>query len=421
MKVLVLGSGAKDHAISWMFAKSKRITGLYIAPGNAGTERIGKNINIDISNPEQVYEACRAFSIDYVFAGTEKPLAAGVVDFLKTKGIKTFGAHKAALRLESDRAFSRGFTERYEIPSSSYTICSSKDEIQKYIDEHKDVRFVMKLNGLAPSRVMLDSADSAQLLTFGFKHVEHDAVIIEEHLKGTPLTITTFIDEKGYLILPVCSDYTKAEDFNKGKATGGMGSICPVPVLNKTAYQDIIDSIIEPTLLGMLEEEITYKGVLIFSIILTDNGAKLVDFHVRFNDPATQAMVPLIHSDLIDIIDAIEEERITTFNLELTSQTAVAVVIASEGYPESTQEDIRMIDIPNYINHNTRTEKSLLFYGAVDRDEQGLHSNGGRCFTVVGLGTNILEANERAYAIVPHVNFPNSWYRSDIGNHFFDE
>ena len=293
MKVLVLGSGAKDHAIAWMFSKSRRIAGLFCAPGNAGTALLGTNLpDINPSDPESVAKACRKYGISYVFAGTEEPLAAGVPDYLRSLGIATFGASSVAMKLDGDRAFARAFSDYYEIPTSKYSSFSSLPDLQKYLDQNKGIRFVIKKNELAPSRIMLDSSDSDRLLAFAGGLLKDGNIIVEEHLKGMAITLTVLIDEKGYMLLPVCSDYTKASEQEQGAATGSMGSICPVPVLTADLQHHIINHIIKPTVEGMKKEGMSYKGVLIFSIILTNDGPKLVDYHVRFNDPATQAMAP---------------------------------------------------------------------------------------------------------------------------------
>jgi phosphoribosylamine--glycine ligase len=419
LKVLVLGSGAKDHAISWLFSKSKRITGLFIAPGNAGTEKIGLNLaEVNPSDPQAVIEACATYGIDYVFCGTEAPLAAGVVDRLLEQGIKTFGAPTASLRLEGNRSFAREFTDRHEIPTPEHFIAEHESQLSTFLDENPGKRFVIKRNGLAPSRVMIDSEDRNQLTEFGENLLSDGEILIEEHLKGIPLTVTIITDGKDYQMLPLCSDYTKAEEHDKGAATGGMGSICPVPVLDQNSEKEVIDRIVEPTLAGLAEEHLSYKGVLIFSLILTETGPKLVDYHVRFNDPATQAMAPLIASDFIDLLEAVHNDTISQVPLKISNYSAVAVVIASRGYPD-TPETGKLVRLPTYAGSNMIFDQTITFFGAADRNQELLRTSGGRCFTVVGIGTNILEANEAAYRLINEISFDGAWYRSDIGNKFF--
>ncbi|MCF7943201.1 MAG: phosphoribosylamine--glycine ligase [Spirochaetia bacterium] len=423
MKVLILGSGAKDHAITWLFSKSRRISGLFIAPGNAGTAMLGTNLPaIDISSPESVAEACRKYNISYVFAGTEAPLANGVPDYLRSLGIRTFGASSNTMRLEGDRSFARTFSDRYNIPTSRYTAFSTLMDFKTYLDKNEGRRFVIKRNELAPSRIMLDSNNPELLLPFAGKLLQNSNIIVEEHLKGMPLTLTVITDENGYILLPVCSDYTKSGEHDRGAATGGMGSISPVPIIKTTLRDQIFQRILEPTFEGLKRERLTYKGVLIFSLILTTEGPKLVDYHVRFNDPATQAMAPLIQSDFLDIIEALEEQEIENFNLELSNQSSVAVVVASKGYPENPLLHKTVSDLPYFSKNSLPYNSSMLFYGAVSESAPNqLVTTGGRCFTAVGLGTNIIEANSRAYSFIQDIQFEGAWFRRDIGNRFFED
>ncbi|MCK5156046.1 MAG: phosphoribosylamine--glycine ligase [Spirochaetales bacterium] len=422
MKVLVLGSGAKDHAIAWMFSKSRRIGGLFIAPGNAGTSMLGTNLpDINPSDPKSVEAACRKYDISYVFAGTEAPLAAGVPDHLRSLGIPTFGASSAAMRLEGDRTFARAFSDRYKIPTSKYLLFTSLSDLQDHLKQNQGTRFVIKKNELAPSRVMLDSSDPDKLLAFAGGLLKNGNIIVEEHLKGMAITLTVLIDEKGCMLFPVCSDYTKASEHDKGAATGGMGSICPVPIVKSSLQEQITNHILTPTFEGLKKEGMTYKGVLIFSIILTENGPKLVDYHVRFNDPATQAMAPLIQSDFLDIIEALQNQDIEKFNLEISNQSSVAVVVASQGYPENPVIERKVSELPFFSKNTLVYNSAMLFYGAVSESGSNLITNGGRCFSVVGLGTNIIEANSRAYSYIKDIRFEGAWHRKDIGNKFFED
>lgn len=283
MKVLVLGSGAKDHAITWWFSQSRLIEGLFIAPGNIGTQYIATNLAIDPSDPEQVYDACKTHSIDYVFIGTENPLFTGVIDYLNERGIETFGAPSRALKLEGDRNFSRMFTDRHNIPTPTHVLFDDEKKLSDYLKSHSGKRFVVKSNTIAPSRVMVDSADYDTLLNFSKTILATGPIILEDHLEGLPITVTLLLDNNGYLALPTCSDYMKSE--SGGLPTGGMGSICPVP-LQQEVTDSLFETIIEPTLFGLKAERMAYKGVLTISVIITKDGPILVDYHVRFNDPA---------------------------------------------------------------------------------------------------------------------------------------
>ncbi|NMA22992.1 MAG: phosphoribosylamine--glycine ligase [Spirochaetales bacterium] len=417
MKVLVLGSGAKDHAITWWFSQSRLIDGLFVAPGNIGTQYIAKNLAIDPADPEQVYEACQEHGIDYVFVGTENPLFTGVIDHLNERGIETFGAPSRALKLEGDRTFSRMFTSRHNIPTPRHTLFTDAKQLSEYLKAHEGERFVVKSNAIAPSRVMIDSSEYQALMDFSETILATGPIILEEHLEGLPITVTLFLDNNGYLVLPTCSDYMKSE--TGGLPTGGMGSICPVP-LQEEVQQALFERIIDPTLFGLKAEKMAYKGVLTISVIITKNGPVLVDYHVRFNDPAAQAFVPLIQTDLVEILIAMRNDTLSELTLDLSTNSAVALVVASEGYPHKPIVGKPLEPIPTPLMLNAFETAPRFFFGGVHEVEGTAQTTGGRCVTVVGIGYNIMNANKNAYKGVEHVHFEGAWYRKDIGDKFFE-
>ena len=293
---------------------------------------------------------------------------------------------------------------------------NNEDDLSEYLKRHKGERFVVKSNTIAPSRVMIDSSDYDALMKFSRKILATGPILLEEHLEGLPITITLLVDNKGYMMLPPSSDYMKAG--HGGLPTGGMGSICPVP-LQESVSQALIDTIIEPTLFGLKAEKMAYKGVLTISVIITKQGPILVDYHVRFNDPAAQAIVPLIKTDIIDILTAMKEDTLSSFNLEVSTNSAVALVVASEGYPEEPVTGKKFEPIPAALMLNAFMGSPFYFFGGVHSDNGSLLTNGGRCVTVVGIGYNIMDANKNAYKGVKHISFPGAWYRPDIGDNFF--
>ena len=417
MRILVLGSGAKDHAIAWWFSQSRLIDGLFVAPGNVGTESIATNLSINPSSPEEVYQACLENTIDYVFIGTEAPLFTGVIDYLNERGIDTFGAPSRALKLEGDRNFSRTFTDRHNIPTPTHHIFETEEPLSAYLKRHEGERFVVKSNTIAPSRVMIDSSDYDALMTFAKSLLPTGSIMLEEHLGGLPVTITLLLDNNGYLMLPPSSDYMKAGEG--GLPTGGMGSICPVP-LQEEVLKSLVETIIEPTLYGLKVERMAYKGVLTISVIITKKGPILVDYHVRFNDPAAQAFVPLVRTDILDILNAMKNDPPTGFKLEVSTKSSVALVVASAGYPEKPVVGKELEPIPAALMLNAFQGAPFYFFGGVNAMNGKLLTTGGRCVTVVGIGKNIMDANKNAYKGVKFISFPGSWYRPDIGDRFFE-
>lgn len=420
MRVLLLGSGAKDHAVAWWFSKSCFLSALFVAPGNLATAKFATNLpSVNIADPGDVYQACVDNRIDFVFIGTETPLFTGVVKYLTDRGIETFGAPSGSLKLEGNRAFSRAFSARHNIPVPRGSFFSDKESLRKYLERHKGETFIIKSNSVAPSRIMLSSSDTAALMRFAETLFPKGDVLLEECLDGVPATCTLLVDRNGYLALPVTSDYMK-KSADDQTPTGGMGAICPVPMLERLKDK-IRERIIDPTLYGMQVEQLSYKGVLTLSMMIRNNEEPyLVDYHVRLNDPATQAMVPLIDTDIISLLYAMRDDRIGTMELSVSDKCAVAVVLASEGYPlhpligrEVTGLSARLMeplsDTPN------------VFIGAIQESDGGKAiTTGGRNITVVGNGANLQEANKNAYDLIRKKAFRDLWYREDIGNAYFE-
>ena len=419
MRILVLGSGAKDHAVAWWLSRSAYISELYMAPGNPGTADIAINLpDTDNSDCEAVYRAVKEYSIDAVFIGTEAPLLAGVREYLAERGVLCFGATKEAQRLEDDKAYARAFTERNGIPTPESYLFSDLESLKKHMDKYEEgKRYTIKSNSMTPSRVVLSSAEKNAILAYARILFSRGPVLLEDYVPGIHVTATLFLDKNGYLLLPLASEYTNVS-HSEGTPTGGMGAIAPIPL--KPEHKKIIeDKIIIPTLNGMKKENILYKGVLTLSIILNTDGPVLVDYHVRLNDPATQAMVPIIKTDMLEILRAMEKDNVGSIDLQTTNECTVAVVLAAPGYPmqPETGREIKGIDYSYLMNINT---KPLVFVGAVKKTSDGRYfTAGGRNITIVGRGDSLQDANEKAYALIQRRKLDALWYRDDIGNKFF--
>lgn len=419
MRILVLGSGAKDHALAWWLSRSAYISELYMAPGNPGTGDIAINLpDTDNSDCEAVYRAVREHNIDAVFIGTEAPLLAGVREYLAERGILCFGATKEAQKLEDDKAYARAFTERNGIPTPNSYLFSDQESLKKHLEGSEEgKRFTIKSNSMSPSRVVLSSSDKSAILSYARILFSRGPVLLEDHVHGIHVTATLFLDKNGYLLLPLASEYTNVSHF-EGTPTGGMGAIAPIPLKNEYKKQ-IEEKIIIPTLNGMKKENISYKGVLTLSIVLSEEGPVLVDYHVRLNDPATQAMVPIIETDILEVLMAMEKDTVGSVKLRTTNECTVAVVLAAPGYPmqPETGREIKGIDYSYLMNINS---KPLVFVGAVKKTSDGRYfTDGGRNITVVGRGDSLQDANEKAYLLIQNRPLDALWYRDDIGNKFF--
>ena len=419
MRVLVLGSGAKDHAMTWWLSKSCFISGLFVARGNYCTPDIAEKLeNVDPSDGESVYKACLEHDIDLVFVGTEAPLLTGVIEYLNTRGIKTFGAPSKSIKLEDDKAFSRSFTDRHNIPTPRRSLFADIEHMEKYLERHKGKDFIVKSNNISPSRETLSSSDTGKLLEYAKRLLEKGPVFLEEYVPGLPITATILLDNKNYLSLPIVSEYTRRMEGDD-IPTGGMGAICPVPIHEDIA-EAIKEKIIDPTLYGMKVEQLSYRGVLTFSIIIKDDREPvLVDYHVRFNDPAAQAFVPLIENDFLDILMAMNKDELDKVSLKTSQDFTVAVVLASEGYPMDSRIG-REVKGLTHIRRSGIEKLPLIFCGAVDTDSNGKPvTTGGRAVTVVGKAKSIQEANKKAYHTMAGIHLEGGWFRNDIGNRFF--
>jgi len=417
VKVLILGSGAKEHALAWSIAKSHILTGLYVAPGNSGTAEIAENIEtVDIKNPSKVVELCKSLEIDYCLAANLPSLNNGVVDALQKAGISVFGAPQRTARLETDRLYAREFMKRHSIPSSSTETFTEYDDFENFIQTSQG-HMVLKRNHPLSSLNVFDSTNKDKLLEFGKNILSQEPLLVEPFESGYNLSIFALIDGKNYILLPPVSDYHKARDNDFGAITNGMGAICPVPVLKEDTCSKIRTTIIEPTFKGMQQENLLYKGVFFFSLLVQKDEVRVTSFHVRFGDPEAQVILPLLESDFGNLIMSLEEGTIDRFPLKISSNSAVGVVIAGEGYPQ-IQPASKPVEIVSKYPDRT----NLLFHGATHKNGDGkIYTHGGRCFTVVGIGQNIVKANSHAYSGIKRVNFEGAWNRNDIGNRFFEE
>lgn len=412
MRVLVIGSGAREHAAAWKFTNSKRISGLFIAPGNAGTEDLGTNIDIDVMDNSAVLQVVKENNINFVFIGPEIPLANGLADALRENGINCFGPGKEAAQLESSKAFSKAFMKRNNIPTAEYVEFSDKGKYTKYI-EKLDKKVVVKKSGLAAGKGVLESDDKKEMLDFGLEALKNDKVVVEEFLEGFEVSIFVLSDGKNYKILQPCTDHKKAYDGDKGPNTGGMGAITPVPWVDEELLDKIEKETIIPTVNGLNKDNLNYKGVIYVGLMITEDGPKVLEYNVRFGDPEAQIIFPTIKSDFCNVMDAITEESLNSYNVRLSGKSAVCITIAAEGYPGPYKKG-SVATLPELDE-----ETGIVFHASTKMSNDSVITGGGRCFTAVSTGDNTLEACENAYNVAKQVKFDGSWYRKDIARKFF--
>ncbi|MDP3176904.1 MAG: phosphoribosylamine--glycine ligase [Spirochaetaceae bacterium] len=429
MKVFIVGSGAREHAMAWAVARdlahgSRRSArdGIVCLPGNAGTEQVARNLAIDPADTKAVLAACRDLKPDLVIVGPEGPLAAGLIDSLHENGIAAFGPPRNAATLESSKSSARSFSERYKIPCARTARFQDSSSLKRYLSENVGRRIVLKKSGLAAGKGVLESDSAAELLRFGEAVLESDVLLAEEFLVGSELSLFAVCDRAHRTMLPACADHKKAGAGEIGANTGGMGAVCPVPHADVATLARIEREIVDPTFRGMEAEGLTYRGVLFFGIMLTEDGPRLLEYNVRFGDPETQSLLPLFKSSFLELCDAAARDRLSSLVTAFTRDIACGVVVAAPGYPGSYPKGLAVDIVAGSDEQSlkTRGATSHLFHASTTLDLDGkIRTGGGRCFTAVGVGATWAEARAKAYERVSTVKFEGAWYRPDIGQKLY--
>ncbi|HEX7003112.1 MAG TPA: phosphoribosylamine--glycine ligase [Trueperaceae bacterium] len=411
MKVLLVGSGGREHALAWKLARSPSVTELVAAPGNAGIAEVARLAGRG-AHPDDLLRLAEEESVDLVVIGPEAPLVAGLSDSLRERGIAAFGPGEAGARLEGSKAYAKEFMARYGVPTAQHRTFVDQGSALDYL-RLKGAPVVVKDSGLAAGKgvtVAEEEAEAEEAVRRIFAGSRHEPrVVIEERLQGQEFSYLVFTDGETYRPMPIAQDYKQAEEGDLGPMTGGMGTVAPVGLLDATSREQVEREIVERTLAGLSSEGIDYRGVLYFGLMLTDAGPRLLEYNVRFGDPETQVVVPLLDTDLVEVMLAVAERRLGELELSWRQGSAACVVMAAPGYPAAYR---RGIPITTY----EPTEDLLLFHAGTERREGRLVSSGGRVLDVVGLAEGTEEAVLRAYQGVAMVDFPGAHYRKDIGS-----
>lgn len=419
MKVLIIGSGGREHALAWKISQSPLVDKIFCAPGNAGIAQIAEIVPIKLEKNEQILKFALENYIDLTVVGPEQPLNEGIVDLFIENNLKIFGPTKAAARLESSKVYAKEFMKKYKIPTANYRTFdrSQKFEAERYINE-TPVPIVIKVDGLASGKgVMI--CDSKEIAIAELDNIfvrqkfgeAGNSIVIEEYIIGEELSIFVITDGENFLILPPAHDYKKILDGDIGKNTGGMGAYAPVPFVNEDLMNKIKRSIIKPTINGMRAEGIPFKGCLYFGLMLTETGPRVVEYNSRFGDPETQVVLPLIESDLIEIILASIENKIKDIRLNLNDNAAVCVVLSSHGYPDNYEIGKRIYGLEK------RFQDILIFHAGTKLDDGEILTSGGRVLGITSYGSKekFQQVVSNVYSAVEQITFDGAYYRSDIG------
>ncbi len=421
MNVLIIGSGGREHALAWKMRQSPKVREIFCAPGNAGIESIATIVKVNADDLDGLFQFAKKKRIDLTVVGPEIPLVKGIVDLFEKDGMRIFGPTKYASQLEGSKVFAKNFMKRYGIPTASYKTFGRLEyaEAQQFVMKHA-APLVLKADGLAAGKgaVVCQSTGEAlnTLRDFFEKNVfgnSGDNVVVEEFMKGEEASIFVMTDGTDYRVLQPAQDHKQILDGDKGKNTGGMGAYAPAPIVTKLLMQRVEKEIIKPTLEGMRADGKPYKGCLYVGLMMTPDGPKVVEFNCRLGDPEAQVVLPLLETDLFDLLFACATGTLRPVELRHHAASAVCVVMASRGYPDSyeTGKPISGLDA-------VRAESGVVvFHSGTKKEREKIVTSGGRVLgvTAIGYGHDLEGTIGAAYSAVKTISFDGAYYRSDIG------
>ncbi len=418
MKLLVIGSGGREHALAWKLAQSPKVETVFVAPGNAGTATEPKLHNLALTAHADLIDFCRRENIAFTLVGPEAPLAAGIVDDFRAAGLKIFGPTRYAAQLESSKDFAKAFMAKHGIPTAQYQTFENAEKAHEYLNQ-KGAPIVIKADGLAAGKgvIVAMTADEAHAavddMLLGNKMGNAGArVVIEDFLQGEEASFIVMVDGEHVLPMATSQDHKRLLDGDNGPNTGGMGAYSPAPVVTPAVYERAMNEIILPTVRGMKAEGHEFTGFLYAGLMIDADGAPYtIEFNCRFGDPETQPIMSRLDSDLSDLVAAAIDGRLDTVSAEWNPQTAVGVVLAAENYPETPKKG----DVINGLEEADRIGK--VFHAGTAAGEAGeILTNGGRVLCVVGLGDGVAAAKARAYQALEKIRFNGMQYRTDIAD-----
>lgn len=415
MKVCVIGNGGREHALAWRLSISPSVTKVYAIPGSAAMSDCAELVGIDWQQSDHLISFLKENQVDLVVVGPEAPLVAGLADVLNKVGIPVFGPSKAAAQLEGSKVFAKDLMKKYNIPTAAYGVFHKVDEAKIFIAQ-TGAPIVVKADGLAAGKgvvvaMTVDEANTAveDMLSGNRFGDAGSTVVIEEFMEGEEASLLAFVDGKTVVPMIASQDHKRIFDGDKGPNTGGMGTYAPAPVLTDALRDEAMKTILEPMVAAMDQEGMPYVGCLYAGLMITDEGPKVVEFNARFGDPETQVVLPLLDSDLGQIMMACATGTLTADMVKWKDSSAACVILASKGYPEtSSKGDVISGDIKQY-------DTTIVFHSGTKLVGENYVTNGGRVLGVVGLGKDLRTALDRAYGRIAHIDFEGMQYRTDIG------
>ncbi len=419
MNILILGSGGREHALTWKLAQSKKVDKIFIAPGNAGTSDSGTNLNINPLNFQEVKKAVSENKIDIVIVGPEAPLVEGIHDFFLNdtdlKSIPVIGPDKSAARLEGSKDFAKTFMIRHSIPTASYKSFekATLNEVYGFL-KSLNPPYVIKADGLAAGKGVLiidnikDAENEVKDIINGKFGDAGKIVVVEQFLKGIELSVFIITDGKSYILLPEAKDYKRIGEGDSGLNTGGMGAVSPVPFADDLFMKKVTTQIIDPTMRGLREEGISYKGFIFFGLINVDGNPFVIEYNARLGDPESEVIIPRIKSDLFDLIEGVAKGDLSERKIQIDEKFATTVMLVSGGYPCEYEKG-------NEISGLDQIKESVVFHAGTKKAGDKIVTSGGRVLAVSSWGSTMREALKRSYANAAHLTFNGVYFRKDIG------
>ena len=420
MNILIIGSGGREHALSWKIAQSPLLTNLFIAPGNAGTAQVGKNVDLSVSDFEGIARFCVTNNIEILVVGPEVPLVEGIHDFFEakkeTQHIHVIGPKKMGAQLEGSKKFSKEFMQRHEIPTAKYQ-AFTPDTLNDGLAflETLSPPFVLKADGLAAGKgvVIPDNLEDAkQELTEMLANSKFGAasqeVVIEEFLDGIELSVFVLTDGNSYKVLPTAKDYKRIGEGDKGLNTGGMGAVSPVPFADDEFLKKVEERIVKPSIEGLKKDNIDFVGFLFIGLMKVGDDPFVIEYNVRMGDPETEVVIPRIESDLVEVFQAVGNKTLDTIEFKVTEKSVCTVMAVSGGYPESYEKSKEIVGLESIID-------SIPFHAGTKSADGKIVTSGGRVIAMSSFGDTKKEALEKSYASLSKISFDKMYYRTDIG------
>ncbi|HUV30237.1 MAG TPA: phosphoribosylamine--glycine ligase [Acidobacteriota bacterium] len=417
MKVLIVGSGGREHALAWKLKQSKKVRAIFCAPGNGGMSLAGRCLNIPADNVRDLADFAQRKKIELTVVGPEQPLAMGIVDEFHRRKLKIFGPEKRAAQIEASKVFAKQFMQKYHIPTAPFKVFETSTEAVGFC-KSLEYPAVIKADGLTAGKGVFvvgsfeEAARTVEAIMVDQRFGKAGArVVVESFLNGQEVSVMAITDGKTILPLLPSQDHKQAYEGDKGPNTGGMGAYCPTSFLDSALMQDVYDHILSPTITGLRNENITYQGVLYAGLMITASGPRVLEFNCRFGDPETQAVLPLLKTDLAEVLAKAVDRKLGSLDrLEWRSGAAACVVMASKGYPGKYKTGLRISGLQNYWNNS-----SFAFHSGTTKEGNKWLTAGGRVLSVIGLDKDLKGALGRAYEQIKRIRFEGAFFRRDIG------